>query len=225
MITEADLGGDSLNTLGRQKRQAGFSPGSWLPGHRLEPRCPRRRAVSRPPPRSDAVCSWKKSAVVVHECFSFLSVCAQALGPVQLFTTPWTVAHQALSVGFSRQEYWRALPVLLQGIFPSQGLNPCLLCLLPWQADSLSLAPPGKPLSILKVIFRSLISLFSVPSFQAAGPPHMSTILQATSYTSFTQKGVWKKGFQRPGIHRSIRRCLSSLLKVLEMNVRTKITR
>ena len=28
---------------------------------------------------------------------------------------------------------------LLQGIFPTQGLNPCLLCLLQWQADSLPL--------------------------------------------------------------------------------------
>ena len=32
--------------------------------------------------------------------------------------------------------------VLLQGIFPTQGLNPRLLH---WQVDSLSLAPPGKP--------------------------------------------------------------------------------
>ena len=28
---------------------------------------------------------------------------------------------------------------LLQGIFPTQGLNPCLLHLLPWQVDSLPL--------------------------------------------------------------------------------------
>ena len=34
---------------------------------------------------------------------------------------------------------------LLQGIFPTQGLNLCLLCLLHWQAGSLPLAPPGKP--------------------------------------------------------------------------------
>ena len=34
---------------------------------------------------------------------------------------------------------------LLQRIFPTQGSNPCLLCLLHWQADSLPLAPPGKP--------------------------------------------------------------------------------
>ena len=32
---------------------------------------------------------------------------------------------------------------LLQGIFPAQGLNPCLLHLLYWQAGSLPLAPLG----------------------------------------------------------------------------------
>ena len=38
------------------------------------------------------------------------------------------------------------LPVfLLQGIFPTQGWNPCLLCLLPWQVDSLPLVPPWNP--------------------------------------------------------------------------------
>ena len=35
----------------------------------------------------------------------------QLLSPVQLFTTPQTVAHQApLSMGFSREEYWSGLP-------------------------------------------------------------------------------------------------------------------
>ena len=43
-----------------------------------------------------------------------------------------------------------ACHALLQGIFPSQGLNPCLLSLLHWQAGSLPLAPPGQP----KVGFR-----------------------------------------------------------------------
>ena len=37
----------------------------------------------------------------------FFVVVVQSLICVQLFTTPWTVAHQApLSMGFSRQEYW-----------------------------------------------------------------------------------------------------------------------
>ena len=34
---------------------------------------------------------------------------------------------------------------LLQGIFLTQGSNPCLFCLLHWWASSLPLAPPGKP--------------------------------------------------------------------------------
>ena len=38
--------------------------------------------------------------------------------------------------------------VLLQGIFPTEGSNLCLLCLLPWQAGSLPLAPPGKPIKV-----------------------------------------------------------------------------
>ena len=40
----------------------------------------------------------------------------RSLSRVQLFATPWTVAHQAPpSMGFSRQEYWSGLP------FPSPG--------------------------------------------------------------------------------------------------------
>ena len=51
--------------------------------------------------------------------------------------TPWTVACQApLSMEFPRQEYWSGL-LFLQGIFPAQGLN---LCLLHWQAGSLLLS-------------------------------------------------------------------------------------
>ena len=43
---------------------------------------------------------------------------------VQLFATPWTVARQApLSVGFSRQEYWRGCHVLLQGDLPDPGIE------------------------------------------------------------------------------------------------------
>ena len=45
--------------------------------------------------------------------------------------TPWTVARQApLSMGFPRQNTGVGCHALLQGIFPTQGSNPCLLCLL-----------------------------------------------------------------------------------------------
>ena len=43
---------------------------------------------------------------------------------------------------------------LLQGIFPIQGWNPRLLCLLNWQVGSLPLAPPGKPLSLLHSLLK-----------------------------------------------------------------------
>ena len=45
-----------------------------------------------------------------------------------VFKTICTVAHQApLSTGPSRQEYQSGLPLLSQGIFPTQELNLCLL--------------------------------------------------------------------------------------------------
>ena len=43
---------------------------------------------------------------------------------VHLFVTERTVVHQALSMEFSRQVYWTGLPCPLQGIFPTQRLNP-----------------------------------------------------------------------------------------------------
>ena len=60
---------------------------------------------------------------------------------VRLCATLWALAHQApLSMGFSRQEYWNGYShFLLKGTFPTQGSNPCLFCLLHWQADSLPL--------------------------------------------------------------------------------------
>ena len=53
--------------------------------------------------------------------------------------------HQGpLSMGFPRQEPTGVgCHFLLQGIFPTQGSNPCLLNLPHWQAGSLSLVPPG----------------------------------------------------------------------------------
>ena len=45
---------------------------------------------------------------------------------------------------FSRQEYWNGWPFPPPGDLPDPGIK--LLSLLHWQADSLPLAPPGKPL-------------------------------------------------------------------------------
>ena len=54
-----------------------------------------------------------------------------------------------LSMGFSMQEYWNGWPCPPSGDIPDQGSNLHLLCLLHWQAGSLPLVPPGKPLSFL----------------------------------------------------------------------------
>ena len=67
---------------------------------------------------------------------------AKLLSRVQLFATPWRVAYEVPpSMEFPRQEYWSGLRCLLQGIFPTQGLNPCLQhctqMILPFE-------PPGK---------------------------------------------------------------------------------
>ena len=50
---------------------------------------------------------------------------AQLLSRVQLFGTPWAVACQApLSMGFSRQEYWRRFPFPPPGDLPVPGIEP-----------------------------------------------------------------------------------------------------
>ena len=48
---------------------------------------------------------------------------------------------------------------LLQGTFPTQRLNQRLLHLLPCQAGSLPLAPPGKPFMVSTMIFSCLLRL------------------------------------------------------------------
>ena len=72
----------------------------------------------------------------------------------------WTVARQApLPMRFSKQEYWSGLPFFFQGIFPTRGTNPHLLCVLHWQARSLPLVLHGKP-----TISWSLFKLMSTES-------------------------------------------------------------
>ena len=64
---------------------------------------------------------------------------------VQLCVTLWVVAHLAsLPMGFFRQGDWSGLLCPPPG--ESSQPNQHLLCLLHWQADSLPLTPPGKPI-------------------------------------------------------------------------------
>ena len=78
---------------------------------------------------------WYTYAQYVH---------AQSFSHVRLFATPWTVARQApLSVGFSRQEYWRGLPCPPPGDLTDTGIKPTSSAL---QAASLPLSHWGSPI-------------------------------------------------------------------------------
>ena len=57
---------------------------------------------------------------------------------------PWTIATGFLCPwDFPGEDAGVGCHFLLQGIFQTQGSNPCLLHLMHWQVDSLPPAPPG----------------------------------------------------------------------------------
>ena len=71
------------------------------------------------------------------------------LSRVQLFVTPWAVAHQApLSTGFPRQEYWSGLPFHLPEDLPNPGIEPAYPACPALAFEILTTEPPGKPHSM-----------------------------------------------------------------------------
>ena len=55
----------------------------------------------------------------------------------------------------------RTLPCSSPGDLPNPGIQPaCLICLLHWQAGSLPLAPPGKPVDTLEDRIRDTVFRF-----------------------------------------------------------------
>ena len=69
-------------------------------------------------------------------------IVVELLSRVQLFVTPWTVAHQApMSMEFSRQEYWGGWPFPSPGDLPNPGTEPRSLTL---KVDLLPSERPGK---------------------------------------------------------------------------------
>ena len=79
----------------------------------------------------------------------------------QLFLTPGTVTRQAsLSMGFSRQDYLCGLLYPQPGDLPNSGIKLRLLHLLHWQAGSLPLVSPGKPvIKYWLIVSRSVFRL------------------------------------------------------------------
>ena len=76
-----------------------------------------------------------------------VSVCAQSLGRVWLFATPWTAGHQApLSMGFSRQECQSGLPFPSTGELPNPGIEPWSLTSPPLAGRFFTASATGKAL-------------------------------------------------------------------------------
>ena len=95
--------------------------------------------------------------------------------------------------------------LLLQGIFPTQRLNPRLLCLLHWQASSL-------PLSYLAILYANKVTSRSIKMLeQAAGTfnrfvgsatviphslPHSQLSLQKRMQSLLRHASFWSSGHQ-----------------------------
>ena len=97
-----------------------------------------------PPDHFNGVCKIKSIFILIPRYIFYLFQCvdictdnakiegkilacvhAQSLSCVQLFATPWTVAHQApLSMQFSRQEYCSGLPFPSERNLPDPGIEP-----------------------------------------------------------------------------------------------------
>ena len=99
------------------------------------------------------------SSPLVTFALSHSVVTVQSLSCVQIFVTPWTVAHQApVSIGFCRQEHWSGLPFSPPWSLPTQEFN---LYFLHWQADSLPLSHEGSP--FLTLFHNKLIIILLFP--------------------------------------------------------------
>ena len=87
-------------------------------------------------------CSWDSKVPRGLVCPSMLS----PFNHDQLFATLWTAAHQApLSMGFSRQEHWSALPCLPPGDLPDPGIKPASPMFSALAGRFFTTEPPGKP--------------------------------------------------------------------------------
>ena len=104
-----------------------------------------------------ALVIWIPSLKVKHlpvllACWVCAACVLSCFSHVRLFATVWTVSARLLCPWDSPgKNTGVGCHALLQGIFLTQGLNLCLLRILQWQADSLSLVPPEKVLYLPKV--------------------------------------------------------------------------
>ena len=126
------------------------------------------------------------------------SIFAQSLSRDRLFTTPWTVAHQApLSLGFSRQESWSGWPLPPPGRLPDPGTEPTRFFNV-WATGEVH---EGGQTSLPQTEARSTHSWELAPP--SAELPHRPDLqagpgdLRGPGREPATWSGVWSTGCQR----------------------------
>jgi len=101
-------------------------------------------------------CSWPHIYKVIFS-LSYAQSCPTVCEPARLLC-PWDSPGKNTGVSCHG---------LLQGIFTTQGLNPCLLHFLDWQADSLSLSYLGSPyLTFFKLLNLSVQKHLNTDSYK-----------------------------------------------------------
>ena len=116
--------------------------------------------------------SWAPCAIQrVPTSYLFYKCMLSLFNCVQLFVTLWTVAHQTpLFMRFSRQELLEWVAISYSRESRTRESNPHLLCLLHWQASSLSPVPPGKPILHIAEFVCQLQTLNPYPASASPWP-------------------------------------------------------
>ena len=98
------------------------------------------------------VIAMKRNELLIH------TTCVLGLSHVQLFGTPWTVAHRGpLSMEFARQDYWSGLPFPSPGDLPNPGSEPESLASPALAGIFFTTTPPGSPIHTTSWIPRGLL--------------------------------------------------------------------
>ena len=121
----------------------------------------------------------------VTTLFMHMCVCS-ATSDLSNSATPWTVAHQApLSMGFSRQEYWRGLPCPPPWDLPNPGIEPRSLMSPALAGQFFTTSATGEALymHISSVQSLSRVQLFATP-WAAARQASLSIVLFVKPYSN-----------------------------------------
>ena len=112
-----------------------------------------RKASTKPFPHCHLVAEKKrkfmqKLHINVHLQYTLVRQCCPftRFSSLWLFVTPRSVARKApLSMGFSKQDYWRGLLCPLPGDLPNPGIELVFSCISCIARGFFTVAPPNKP--------------------------------------------------------------------------------